>query len=454
MIGDSERFIVSGQEDAIKDIPAALKVLIVKEGKEYELMKRHGTISSSLWHEMNDVSKIKDFERFKKFSERKTFKKAVRSVLAAPLKGVSMIGSMEQNLTQMREDILRAAVFISNYRKLQEGKTVRHWAGKAAHINEIAKTDKAMAASKISRETLGDYGAFTPFENDVLRQGILPFYSWMKINTLFWPRVLKNAAKEGTLGKSLAAAAPRVGLNVATWLVRAMWVYGAMYWWNHRDDEAEKKETTLPFWLRAMPHLNIGDYTLWGQTALSDFVEWADMEELASINWRRDAGFLTTKQAALEASKIIAQAPVNKIYQAFNPFMKAPVMAIGGVETWPSVFKARTVAQPSSRKSFERAVLNILGSDAKKFYQTAAGDRKLNDTLYAYFAGWWARPMSSEQLIEELNRTRTARWGPVLKSKSSTTGRMAGQAKKGREADWQEYKIRTQALNELEGEKK
>ncbi|KKN12615.1 hypothetical protein LCGC14_1014680, partial [marine sediment metagenome] len=335
LVGDAERFWTSGQEHAIKYIPKAVKTLILKEGEEYELMKQHGVISSSLWHEMNDVSKIREFERFKVFSKPKTFKAATKKTLMAPLTVISRIGSAAQNLTQFREDILRAATFMANYDKLKEAKKVRHWAGKIADIDAIANIDKGRAAAKISRETLGDYGKFTPFENDVLRQGLMPFYSWFKINTLFWPHVVLEAAKEGGTGTAIARSIPRVGLNVARWLVRALFVYGGMYWWNHRDEEAEDKEASLPYWQRSLPHLNIGDYTLWGQTALSDFTEWTDMSRLSGIMWRRDAGFITWKEAGLEASRVIAEAPVNKVYQALSPFIKAPITAISGLETYP-----------------------------------------------------------------------------------------------------------------------
>ena len=442
-IGDTERLNASGQNGAIKSIPRAVRLLISKEGEYYDLMKKYGVIGSTLWHEMNDVSTIKEFERFKDYSKNKTLRQAAAKAFMLPLKTVSKIGSIEQNLTQLREDILRAAVFIDNYEKLQAGKPVRHWAGKAADIEEIAKTDKARAAAKISRETLGDYGNFTPFEEDVLRQGLMPFYSWMKINTVFWPRVLINAAKEGAAGRSFGAAATVAGINVAKWLVRALWVYAAAYLWNHRDEEAREKEESLPHWLRAMPHINVGDTTIWGQTALSDFAEWADYESLAGIAWRYDAGYLSRKEAAMEAAKVIGQAPVNKLYQSLNPYLKAPVTAISGMETYPSVFEPYFAASPASSESLKRAVLDLMGTDAKKFYQSATGDRKFEDTLYAYFAGWWGKPTDPDTLADEILKTKE--WSS-LKRSSPTTGRKAGQAKAGKEREWQEAQMRAEAV--------
>jgi hypothetical protein len=447
-LGDTERLNASGQTSRIKNVPQALKLLITKEGELYTLAKRYGVINSSLWHEMNDVSKLKEFERFKNISYQKNFKQVMASLFTLPLRTVARVGSVEQTLTQMREDVLRLAVFVGNYEDLKAGKSVRHWAGSVADIEAIAKEEPAMAAAKISRETLGDYGAFTQFENDKLRQGWIPFYSWMKINGTFWPRVLINAAKEGKGGAVTKIITGKIGLNIAKWLVRVLWAYAAAYLWNHRDGKAVEKEEALPFWMRAMPHVNIGDVTIWGQTALSDFMEWFGMEELAGVMWRKDAGFLDTKEAALEAAKVIAEAPVNKVYQALNPYLKAPITAITGQTTYPNVFEPHFVAKPASVNSLERAILDIMGGDAKKFYQSAVADKKgnrraLDDTLYAYFAGWFMRQTDEDTLIEEIQRTK--QW-TTLKNKSKTTGRVKGEAKKGKESEWQEAKIRERAI--------
>ena len=245
---------------------------------------------------MNDPTSMEAFERFKDFGVQKNFKSAVKSAFGAPLKAVKGIGNIEQSLTQFREDILRVAVYLHNLKKLNSGEKIRHWAGDVAEINEIAKTDKRRAAAKHSRETLGDYGDFTPFENDVLRNRWIFFYSWMRNNAKFWPTALKNAAKEGSAGQSIGAAARLGSINIATWLVRILGLYAVGWMWNHRDDEAEKKEKSLAPWLRAMPHVNIGDRTLWAQTALSDFAEWFAYQELSGIGYRLDAGFISRKE--------------------------------------------------------------------------------------------------------------------------------------------------------------
>jgi len=93
-------------------------------------------------------------------------------------------------------------------------------------------------------------------------------------------------------------------------------------------------------------------------------------------------------------------------------------------------------------------MLEIMGGDAKKFYQTAISDKKgnkraLDDTLCAYFAGWFMRQTDEDTMLEELRRNQ--KW-ITLKNNSKTTGRVAGDPKKGKEAEWEEAKIRKRAL--------
>ena len=253
-----------------------------------------------------------------------------------------------------------------------------------------------------------DYGAFTPWENDILRNGMIPFYSYLKKNLTFWPRAFANAAKEGMEGETAAAFAKAAAVNIPVWMVRVLGIYALAWLWNRRDDEAREKEDRLAFWLRSQPHVNVGDITLWGDTALNDFSEWFGMEQLSGVLWRHQAGLIGGQDAALEAAKHIAQGPVNKVYQGLNPFLKQAQVAITGMETYPSVFSPRPVATPASTKSLEQAILGLIGADAKKFYQTVTGKRKLKDTLYAYFAGWFGRPTDPDTLIDEIEEVRCA----------------------------------------------
>ena len=70
-------------------------------------------------------------------------------------------------------------------------------------MEATARQDPYLAAAIISRETLGDYGKFTPWENRWLRQGFMPFYAWKKLNMTFWPRTIIESVREAVRdGKS------------------------------------------------------------------------------------------------------------------------------------------------------------------------------------------------------------------------------------------------------------
>ena len=447
-LGDLERFNASGHMRAALLVPKAIEHLMKKDSPEFKGAVKYGTIGTSLWHEMGDVSKIKEFERFKNITTPKGFKDATKFVMTAPFKAASFVGTLEQNLTQFREDVLRMALYLETLENIKAGNKLRHWAGDEADINAIAEVNPERAAAKLSRETMVDYGDFTPWENNVLRNGAIPFYSWMKKNATFWPRVLINATKEGTAegkkaGKKVAVVA---GLNMAKWAVRVLAGYAAAHWWNNRDEEARNKEESLAFWKRGTPHINIGNKTLWGQTALSDFAEWFDAPELAALQWRRDAGFIPQGEFAMEAAKIIAKAPVNKVIQSLNPFLKAPGTAIFGMTAFPDALEAKHVAKAGSIKALKRAILDILGADAKKFIEAGQGKRTIEDALYAYFAGWWIKPTDPQTLIDQIKRTKAY---STLKNDSQTTGRKAGGAKSGKERSFQEGKIRARAVNKL-----
>ncbi|MGR3310893.1 MAG: hypothetical protein ACUZ77_08970, partial [Candidatus Brocadiales bacterium] len=116
----------------------------------------------------------------------KDFMSVTKSILSLPIKIISRTGQFIQDMTQAREDILRMAVYLQELDNIKNNRKLRHWAGTVKDVEEIAKVDPERAAAKMARETLIDYGSFTPFEDNVLRNGWLPFYSFLKRNYTFW----------------------------------------------------------------------------------------------------------------------------------------------------------------------------------------------------------------------------------------------------------------------------
>lgn len=447
IIGDFERLNASGRTMSVLRTAETAKILFNQTGEIYEKAKEFGVIGSSLFQEMGEVRKNKLFERFKDVKDRNTFITATKP-LQFVVKKVSATGQVIQDLTQAREDILRMDVFLDALDDIDAFNTgkikhIRHWAGSSADIEAIAKIDRWRAAAKISRETMIDYGDFTPFENNVLRQGLVPFYSFMKKNLTFWPHTMYAAAKEGVTGQPIVAGVAKVAINIPKWLVRIGGLYALLHLWNRRDEKAAQKENSLPLWIRSRPHLNIGDGVLWEQTALSDFSEWLGYDRLLGDLQRFESGYTDKEQFMLDTLRTLGQAPINKVYQGVNPYMKG-WLRVYGVQTYPNVFSPRITGRPLSKKSLEGAMIDIMGTDARQFVRAYQNeDITLNDAISYYFLASTYRDMSPEKLAEEINKGIKY---TSLKEKSETTGRRKGEAIKGREKEWEELQIRKKAL--------
>ena len=452
-VGDFERLNASGRTHAVVRSWEAIQMLWNQEGEIYEMAQRHGVIGTSLWHEVGEAHKNELFSRFKKAKDLTTFMKAT-AVPRLMLRGISAVGDTIQDLTQAREDILRLAVFldaledVDNFRAGKDtryGPHIRHWAGWAHDIEAIAKEDKWRAAARISRETMMDYGDFTPWENDVLRQGLVPFYSFQKKNAQFWPHAMKEAAKEGKAGKPIGAAARLATFNLGKWSMRVFGAYAVAYLWNHRNDEEAAKDDALPEWQRSRPHLNVGDGTFWEQTALSDFSEWFGYDDIVGDLQRFENGYIDFNTLIKDTAISMAKAPANKIYQGLSPFLKAPVTALGQ-KTFPDVFKPRTFAEAFSSKALEEAFLDLLGNDVRKFVYASEGKVTVKEAIAYYLIGSMYRDTSPEEMNKQI---KTALSYTMLKSKSPTTGRLPGQAKSGREREHEILRARQKSLKEM-----
>ncbi len=452
-VGDGERVLGAGRTKAFLRVPEALKMLIDHKSPDahpqaVEKMLQLGVAGSSLWHEMGAATKLPEFEKFQKITNRKGWNKVVRT-LKWPLRKASRVGQVAQDWTQNREDLLRIAVYldvldeVDQFRKT--GKPIRHWIGNEAQVRELAKTDKYRAAAKISRETLGDYGAFTPWENDTLRNGLILFYSWLRINTVFWPKAIAGAIREEG-GKAATKTALRVGargvFGMAKWSAKIGTAYAALAAWNYGDEDRRKKEKALPVWIKARPHVILDDGIVHTPSALSDFLEWFDLEEVGVDMRRFEQGQITYDELLLQAAKTTSRAPVNKIVQSLNPFLKTPITLLG-TKTFPDIFESRTFAKAFSSKAVERAVLDILGADVKRFVQAGKGTRTLDDVMTYYVTGSAYNPMTADELEAQINKSLDF---STLKVRSKKTGRKAGDPKKGREREAQDLQNRLEAL--------
>jgi hypothetical protein len=136
---------------------------------------------------------------------------------------------------------------------------------------------------------------------------------------------------------------------------------------------------------------------------MSDFAEWFGLDGDIAALTRYERGQITFQELATESMKNAAKAPVNKVVQGLNPFLKSP-LTVFGLNTYPDVFEARPFAKSFSSKAIERTVLELLGSDVKRFVDIGKGKRTLGEVLSYYFSGSSYRRMTAEDLLEEINR--------------------------------------------------
>ncbi len=456
-IGDGERLNAAGRTKAFLLVPQATKMLATHSSPDahpeaYRKAVEYGAIRSSLWHEMGKARNRREFERFYRVKNLGAWKRAVRTA-AWPGKIVSRTGQSVQDATQFREDILRAAVYLQALDDVDAfittGKPIRHWVGAEKDIASLAKADKYRAAAKISRETLGDYGNFTPWENDKLRNGLMPFYSWLKINTTFWPKTVAGAAKEGVgAGEVLGPRLVRGAWNVGKWIPRAFGLYALMVAWNNRDEEARKREASLPAWIHGRSHITLEDGVIYEPTALSDFTEWLGLDDDIADIRRWDRNQISGSELALSVMKNKAKASVNKVVQAINPFLKTPATLMG-MRTFPDVFDAKPFAQAFSTKAQERAVLEVLGADVQRFVDAGKGRRTLNEALAYYFSGSAYRAMSPDSLSERLRESLSRRtYKKTTIDRKTGAVRVMGAPHKGKKRDVDILRNRLRALEE------
>jgi hypothetical protein len=453
--GDAEGLWAAHGARPFKKVPQAFKMLIQEGSPEkfpqaFENARKYGVIETTMQYEFGELARLDDFKGFEDLRDASDLKKAVDLLLGSP--GATYKGL--QRLTQFREDILRYAIYLDALEQHKKGK-FSHKAGRlggAEDIKELHKKDPYMAAAKVSRETLGDYGAFTNFENHALRQGLMPFYSWLKINTLRYPRIVGNTWREAKTAEEGLKDTAKAGVAVGSLLLRLLGPYAALVAWNQRDDEARKREKALIAsqpWLAGLPHLTLDGGVIYMPSSMSDFIEWFAIEDLVPLMRKYERGEITFGEMVGRATLEQTKQPVNRVYQAVNPFMKSGIRVGTGAKTFPDLFEPRQMYDAWTSPAIMEAFLDALGPDVKKAAQVAGGKLTVKDALSYYFSGASWRPLDEEQLIDRL---LTSFAYSALKGQSKTTGRGKFEAKKGREEDWRRAKEGLKALGYSEDE--
>ena len=251
-----------------------------------------------------------------------------------------------QRYTWFRENWLRYASYLDYVERLEGGEgmgSIGYGAARREMVDAI-RDDKDRAAL-LARELVGDYGAISHWGAGIRRK-IIPFYSWLEINTKRYWRLGINAWSQG-VGEGLKTTGivgATLGARTTVYLgLRMAVLYGMVQIWNNLvfGDEEDELRTED----RVRLHLNLGRNAdgeirlVRFQGALSDFLGWIGFENAVAAVAEVEKG----RGSWDDVAKAVAKAPVNKIASGLTPVIKIPFEITPRYSYWPDMFRPRVI---------------------------------------------------------------------------------------------------------------
>jgi hypothetical protein len=312
-----------------KDLPAQVQA-------ELDHARRLGVIGSGFSvQEVDDVLKIMPMGDF-----------VQHTILQEPLRKLSPKAWAEgywqfvQKTTGYRENVLRLAAY--RYFRDNSDKSL-YGASSPVEVNAIA--DPKERAAKLARELIGDYGNISK-TGQWLRKRLLPFYSWLEINTPRYVYMMRNSKYEnrnaGSVGSRVAAVAGKKAVMSAGKLaLRANMLYGLVTLWNllfFYDEEEELGESG-----RRQLHIILGRredgsiISMRFQGAWSDVLSWFALED-----WPQDMldvfkDGMTIGEKLQVATKEAGKALLNRGANMLRPDVKMFGEAASGYSFYPDI---------------------------------------------------------------------------------------------------------------------
>jgi hypothetical protein len=245
--------------------------------------------------------------------------------------------------TTMRENILRLAAFRHFRKEVAAGKRV-YGASKPIEIDAI--TDPIEKAAKLARELVGDYGNIS-HSGQWIRKRMMPFYSWMEINSPRYVYMLRNVKLEGREpgARPLARLSIKGISKTVAYGLRAMMLYGLINLWNHLLYPEEEKEFGAT--KRRQLHLILGRAadgsirSIRFQGALSDTLSFFALEDWPSDikDLYEDFSLKTVQEKLLDAPKAFG----TRLFHAIRPEPKLLMEAAIGYATYPDPMSPRPI---------------------------------------------------------------------------------------------------------------
>jgi hypothetical protein len=263
-----------------------------------------------------------------------------------------------QDFTQWRENVLRVASYRYFRDQIKSGKNP-YGASRPWEIDAIKDPEKR--AAKLAREAIGDYGNIS-VAGQWLRSNMLPFYSWLEINLPRYVRLIRNLPLEaGGASKSmqLAGIAGKKGLGLAgraTWkagslLLKANILFAAVAIWNKTffpDEWNAMIRSGDPQYKLILPGIGGETIKIRFEGAMSDALEWFGKEDLIQdVQDLVRAGKMGELPRELGRQvKETALAPLQRLYNALNPFAKIPIELALQRSLYPDFRYPRPIRDP------------------------------------------------------------------------------------------------------------
>lgn len=372
-VGDLERLVVTDPgalplagEDALRDIVAAGRGHFTED---FRLAQERGVVGSGRFRiEAERPTRLPEFKHLAE--ERNIFQKGYGAY--------DLLWQKLQKVTGAREDFLRLTQFYANLKRLRSGKPINTCISKVEGI-----TDPVKACGKIAREALIDYGDFTSWE-EALRNGVIPFYSWLKGNTTFWAKTFtqQGFTKRGV--KILGAKVTRTGIKGIVAGVGLMEVT-AIAWNNLQHPEQEER---LPDWQRNRWHLNTGRQTDDGEeivisdpTALTDFLETVGLEQAIPDIIGVCRGQKDLSEVAKATAWKVAKAPIEALAMKAGPTFQLPYTFFSKKKLFPEPLQGRFVGKGQMPATLFG---QLFGPEPKLAWDILAGRREIQELPYKY----------------------------------------------------------------------
>jgi len=300
-----------------------------------------GLTQAELKRGFEDLPAYKRFLDLAREQEGKKLGMADAGRLARRLWRLTMSG---ETMNEFRESLLRYKSFLYAEEQLAAGKKFGSaelpWA--ASLREQFVGLSPEKQAAKWSRELLIDYGAISA-GGQMLRQYLVPFYSWFEGNPKRYKRLVENSVRElkDHWGEDAWKAAKPATRLAASFLLMT----GGVAMWNNLmfggDEEAKKG---MPEYAKERGYLLVAPagekhdvYYLRVASASRDLLEWAGGIEGNYNTWKQ---FASGQIGLGDAIGYVPKEAVNKLAGGLGPISSGIQVAFGQ-QLFPNVFEPR-----------------------------------------------------------------------------------------------------------------